>query len=490
MSPVKFFTEKGTSDSRSEPAPNRGSRLFRRAGLCLSCLSLLLLIGFPACHKKPKFSNVEESQVRPAEEWLKNESVKALADYVRIDTSPSKGEEEGARFLKNFFDCAQIESEIVCPAQRRCNLLARLPGRKRDGALLLLNHIDVAPIANTWKEARPFEGRIKLGYLYGRGSYDMKSIGLAQALAMKSLKRRGIVPSADILFLGEADEETDQKWGSRWLLEHRPEWFAGVANVLNEGGTSEVILRDVRFLGLEAIEAGYAFAELEAPSMEPLQRLSRRWQTLKSETVAPHPQAREAFAVAADHMPVPLTDYLKHLDRVRQNPSELAALPSRYASFLEARIQWTGPFRGFSGASESFREFVVVSVPPGLAPDPFLAPIEKDASSAGIRILHRASSGVTTGSPYPTPFTDLIRRVVEVYYPGVPFAPMPGFGGFTTSALFRARGIPAYGFLPVVANITDASRRHGPDERVFLTDYVRGVDVYREILEEFAFSNE
>src|SRR5437588_9551243 len=37
-----------------------------------------------------------------------------------------------------------------------------------------------------------------------------------------------------------------RSWGIRWILEHRKEELAGVENVLNEGGTVEVILREDR----------------------------------------------------------------------------------------------------------------------------------------------------------------------------------------------------------------------------------------------------
>ncbi len=94
---------------------------------------------------------------------------------------------------------------------------------------------------------------------------------------MRSLKERGVVPESDILFLAEADEEVGQRWGSRWLLEHRPEWFAGVTDVLNEGGTNEMMLRTVRFWGIETIQAGYALAELEADSASPLEALKSQF---------------------------------------------------------------------------------------------------------------------------------------------------------------------------------------------------------------------
>jgi acetylornithine deacetylase/succinyl-diaminopimelate desuccinylase-like protein len=52
--------------------------------------------------------------------------------------------------------------------------------------------------------------------------------------------------------------------------------------------------------------------------------------------------------------------------------------------------------------------------------------------------------------------------------------------------LFRRRGFPTYGFSPIPMNITDASRRHRSHERVYLPDFLAGVRLFRDILEEFA----
>jgi hypothetical protein len=311
--------------------------------LAPATLAVLLALGF-ACYGQEKRAGLEADQTRPVAEWLTMEPVRLLRDYVRLDTADEAGEEEGARFLKTLFDCAGIENEIVSPAPKRCNLLARLPGRSREGALLLLNHIDVVHAFPTlWKEAGPFEGKITNGFLYGRGAYDMKSLGLAEALAMRNLKSLGIVPSSDVLYLAEADEESGQRWGSRWLLEHRPEWFEGVAEVLNEGGTNELILRDVRFWGIETVMAGYGLMEFEAPAAAPIEDLARRWPKISSAVVEPLPEVVEGFNLLANHLSHPLTNPLRHLDRVVRSPEELAILPDRYGCFLEARIKWVGP---------------------------------------------------------------------------------------------------------------------------------------------------
>ncbi len=471
----------------------KGMRHRRLAGLVLVLIALLAGGGCRKEKSRRQRSTLEADQTRPPAEWLRSEPVRLLRDYVRLDTTDEKGEEEGAKFLKRFFDCAGIENEIVCPAPKRCNLLARLPGRSRKGALLLLNHIDVVrAFPSYWKEASPFGGEIKNGYLYGRGAYDMKSLGLAEALAMRNLKDHGIVPSSDVLFLAEADEEAGQRWGSRWLFEHRPEWFDGVEVVLNEGGTNEMILRDVRFWGIETVQAGYGLIEFEAPAAGAIEDLARRWPKIHSEAVQPLPDVVAGFDMLANHLGHPLTDPLRHLDRVRRDPAELAILPDRYGCFLEARIKWTGPYP-YPGERDKFRGYVVVSTPPGISPDPFLDPVESDAARSGIRVVEKLSSGKTNASPYLSPsghlvaFLDLIRRVTEARYPGIPFGPVPTFGASTTSIYFRQRGTACYGYSPIPANIADSGRRHGNDERIFLRDYVNGVEAYRDVLLEFAF---
>lgn len=450
-------------------------------------LAALVLAG--ACRRELPGPLPQESEdvKRPAAEWLAIEPVRLLRDYVRIETTASRGEREGALFLKELLECDGIETELVCPQPRRCNLLARLPGRRRQGALLLLNHIDVVEaFAEVWKEAKPFEGTIQRGYLWARGVYDMKSLGLAQLLAMRSLKRRGIVPETDILFLAEADEETGQNLGSAWLLEHRPEWFSGVACVLNEGGTDEMILRTLRFWGLETLQAGHGLLEFEAPTAEAIGALEKLDLPRFPEPSAPHPQVVEGFDMLANHLGHPLTDPLRHLDRVRANPAELAMLPDRYACFLETRIHWSGGYAYPPGATGNYRGWVAVSTPPGVSPSPWVEVIQAGARAHGVRVLESLDTGPTEASPYPTPFTRLLRRVVEAHWPGVPFGPVPTFGGATTSVHFRRRGIPAYGFDAVPMNITDAARRHLNDERIYLRDFLGGVDLYRDLLEEFA----
>ncbi len=165
-----------------------------------------------------------------------NETVQILQNYIRIDTTNPPGNEiEAAKFLKEILEGEGIRARIEESAPGRANLTATLKGRGNGKPLVLLNHMDVVP-ANASKWAvPPFSGEIREGYLYGRGTLDMKGMGILELMAIIFLKRQGILPSRDLIFLAVADEETGGRMGAKWMLDRHPELLK-VEGVLNEGG--------------------------------------------------------------------------------------------------------------------------------------------------------------------------------------------------------------------------------------------------------------
>jgi acetylornithine deacetylase len=83
------------------------------------------------------------------------------------------------------------------------------PNEIRGRSMILNGHIDVVPVGprERWFSP-PFEPRIEDGWLYGRGSGDMKS-GLAACLyALDALKRIGFQPAADVHVQSVIEEES------------------------------------------------------------------------------------------------------------------------------------------------------------------------------------------------------------------------------------------------------------------------------------------
>ncbi len=274
--------------------PNMTRRLGAAAALCLLFVST-------SCSRRrtpPPITNAEvEIATRTPEAWLSEEPIRLLRDYVRIDTSLEHGEEQGTAFLKQFFECEGIETEVICPRPGRCNIFARLPGRRREGALLLLNHVDVArrfPHALEGGPAvrGPNQGRISLRPRRLRHEVDRDRAGARDAQPEEARNRPARRTSS---FSARRTRRSARTLGSRWLLEHRPELFTGVGQVLNEGGVIELVIREPRYWGIETVQAGYASAELEAPEAGPLTALADRWRKLHSPIVEPDPQIVRGF---------------------------------------------------------------------------------------------------------------------------------------------------------------------------------------------------
>src|SRR5580765_7978577 len=157
----------------------------------------------------------------------------ALIQYLRIDTSnPPGNETAGAKFLQQLLAKEGIETQLLGSDPARQSLYARLRGGAAgpggEKALLLLHHIDVVPATAAEWTKPPFAGLKNNGYLWGRGALDIKSLGIAEAVAMIDLKRRGAQLRRDVVYLAVADEELGGTQGCKEILDAHPELFRDV----------------------------------------------------------------------------------------------------------------------------------------------------------------------------------------------------------------------------------------------------------------------
>lgn len=141
----------------------------------------------------------------------REEVIKVVQDLVRIPSINPPGEErEVAKYIKAYMKGQNIETKMVEVEENRYNVVARLKGKGENPPMVFTGHMDVVPISKE-EEKRwsmdPFSGKIIEGYLYGRGSSDMKG-GLGAAMvAMGTLAREGITPPGDIVLVATVDEE-------------------------------------------------------------------------------------------------------------------------------------------------------------------------------------------------------------------------------------------------------------------------------------------
>ena len=104
----------------------------------------------------------------------------------------------------------------------RYNVLGRIaaPGAKK--TLHFNAHYDVVPVSGKWKHGSPFSGAVEGGWIYGRGTADMKGSIASLLLAVQALRTTRTAPKMNVEISFTADEETDSELGTGWLVRHAP----------------------------------------------------------------------------------------------------------------------------------------------------------------------------------------------------------------------------------------------------------------------------
>jgi len=179
----------------------------------LSSRSLLsFVVSFVAAAEViPARASAQEKQIDFVA--LRDETVGAMSEYLRINTTNPPGNELAtAKWLQAFLAKEGIESEILDTTELgagRANLYARLAGDGSQKAIALVHHMDVVPADSSMWSVPPFSGAVKDGYVWGRGALDMKSEGIIHLMSMVALKRAGVHLTRDIVFIANSDEEVE-----------------------------------------------------------------------------------------------------------------------------------------------------------------------------------------------------------------------------------------------------------------------------------------
>lgn len=452
-----------------------------------------LLLGLLQCRR------AEGVQKDPVEK----EAEEALVAYIRIDTSNPPGREsDGAKFLQQLFVKEGIDAKLVGANPARQGVYARLkstrPGGGGAGALLLLSHIDVVPADGVNWTNPPFAGVRSGGYIWGRGALDIKSLTIAQAMALIDLKRRNVTLKRDVVFLAVPDEELGGVHGTGELLEQNPELFEGVKFVLNEGGSAETVVDKVVAWGIEVQQKTPLWLRVTASGMAGHSASPPDDGGTLAELV------RALSAIEKIETPYRLApivaETIEIAKKTRKDPSarKLAAItdpldPERlqrelsvgYRNLLRDTITITRLDAGTSvnviPATASAE--VDIRLLPDVSPAHMLAAVRQAiGQDAEVEVL-------LAGEPAPPSPTDtelyrVLTATLQNAERGSAVLPTVGLGA-TDSRYFRARGITAYGIAPFKVNYYDVDSVHGVDERIRARFFGEGVRVMREVVGEF-----
>ncbi|MFT6564017.1 MAG: acetylornithine deacetylase/succinyl-diaminopimelate desuccinylase-like protein [Actinomycetes bacterium] len=202
-----------------------------------------------------------------------DEVAQLVSELIQIDTSnfgndDGPGEVAAADYVQQRLAEVGIDSErFATTSDKRQGVVARIAGRDSErGALLLHGHLDVVPAPEPDWQHPAFSGLIDdEGMIWGRGAVDMKDMDGMMLAVIRNWARLGIQPDRDIVALWLPDEEAGGTHGSAWLVDNRPEIFAGVTEAVGEVGGFSVTLRDdLRIYPIQTAEKGIAWLRLAA----------------------------------------------------------------------------------------------------------------------------------------------------------------------------------------------------------------------------------
>jgi acetylornithine deacetylase/succinyl-diaminopimelate desuccinylase-like protein len=413
----------------------------------------------------------------------RDEVVKILSGFVRIDTSnPPGNETKGAEYLKAILDREGIPSEVFEMTPGRGNIVARLKGNGKKKPVLLMGHIDVVGVEREKWTVDPFAGVIKDGYIYGRGSSDDKGMASACLEVFLLLHRLKVPLDRDVIFLAEAGEEGTSEVGIDFMVERHWDKIE-CEYALNEGGMIYAVAGKVKYVGIATTEKVPRGFKLIARGISGHGSIPRpdnaithlaaavakvgNWQT----PMRLNETTRAFFSRLAKISPSEQAFLYAHLEdpaNTEMIQEKIRAQNGAYNSMLRTSIVPTiikGGFRSnvIPGDAEATLDVRAV---PDEDIDALAASLRKLINDPAVEVIPPA----TLGRPASTPSkmeTEMFRALEGAQgkvFPGVVTLPLM-LTGATDSAQLRAKGVQAYG-LGSVAGDRERASVHGNDERI------------------------
>lgn len=382
------------------------------------------------------------------------------------------------------------------------SMLFTWPGSDpRAKPVMWLAHQDVVPVAPgteaNWRQP-PFDGVVKDGFVWGRGSWDDKGSLVAQMEAVEMLLAAGYQPRATLYLGYGADEEVGGRRGAVQIAKLLKSRGISMDYILDEGmlvtqGIMAGVSRPVALIGVA--EKGYASVNLSvqtAPghsSMPPqktaigmmsaaLTELERKQMPAELTGVA-----RDMFDIIAPEMQgmnrVVLSNLWLFAPVVKKQLEQSAGTNAMMRTTTALTVVHAGNkdnvLPGRADAVVNFRVRPGDSV--GGVMDHVKQTVDNDAVHAH---LDAGSSEPSRVSPVDSAQYALINRTIREVFSDAAVAPGIVIGA-TDARHYRHVSDHVYRFSPVRAGPDDLPRFHGTNERIGVDNYLEAVRFYVQL---------
>jgi acetylornithine deacetylase/succinyl-diaminopimelate desuccinylase-like protein len=437
------------------------------------------------------------------DEWtaLRDDAAATLSRYVQFDTTNPPGNEmEAAQWVAGQLKERKITDDVTIheTAPSRGLVIGRIAGSEPLKPLVLSHHMDVVPADPAQWSHRPFAGEVSDGYVWGRGAFDDKNMGVIYLLALERLIRQRVTFRRPAVFLAVPDEECGSSCGTGWLAESLlsdidPEWVwdeggGGFTGLIGDAPMFGIAVAEKQTQHLRLVASGEAghgsMPHGENASVILLNALGR---ILKPRPLRINAVSKAMFRELAKAQRFPISLALRHLD----NPLVLKLIGPQLAAnreinaILRDTISLTMLQAG--SAVNVIPERAEAGIDCRLLPDTdavqFHQWLERTIDDERVRVEIIDTSDPTEISSIDSPFLDAVRHALAKHVPEAVAFPLQTPTA-TDSRHYRAHAIPAYGFGPFVIDIKEVSRMHGIDERFSIDNLELGIRIACDVIEE------
>ncbi len=419
-----------------------------------------------------------------------DEATGYLQDLLRMKTIRGN-EHQVSVYIKDILEKEGIPVRIYQHPEdpSRSNLVAELIPENQDPALkdegiILTGHSDVVEVnEENWKQP-PFSGALIDGKIWGRGAIDMKGHVVMGLMSMLLVKRLDVPLKRKLMLLVLADEESDGKYGVKYMVGEHRDVFDGYKYVFNEGGlgTSGVAVEGSKIFNIQWAEKGKIWAELsvegesshgarppaEYALLNMVQFLNEVQEMETDLTIVPEMetflyQMGEAYSF-------PNSFFMKRNNNPLLRPLILPAL--RANRYLVAMTTNTRAFTGLSTNEEEGINVVAdratakidIRLLPNTTPEKYLAKLQKIADKYKVKIKP-VGEIVPNSSPMDSEFFKVMARVSVENVPGSVVTPLITPGN-TDNTYLREIGLQCYGLTPVILNSEELGSTHSDNEYI------------------------
>lgn len=429
---------------------------------------------------------------------------------IEINTTDSVGNVTTAAeaMAQRFRDAGFADSDIYIggPNERKKNLVVRLHGSGAHKPVLLISHLDVVEARREDWTTDPFQFVEKDGYMYGRGTQDIKDGDAILVATLLRFKKEGFVPDRDLILALTADEEGGKSNGVEWLLKNQRKLINAEFVLNHDGGEVQMLQGKPLAFAVDATEKLYSdyqvtvtnpggHSSLPRPDnaiyelAHALVNLEHHKFAFELNTVThayyEHLAGVESGQRAADIKAMLGTPPdMDAIDRLSRDPIDNSRL---HTTCVATRLLAGHANNALPGRAEAN---VNCRILPGHSKQEVRQELSQVFADPKIQISFVTSGGEVLATipdqrsfappPLRTDVFDAIKSVADKIWPGIPVIPTMAAGA-SDAVYTMAAGLPTYGVSGVGAE-RDDHREHGRDERVSAESFYKGADFYYRFL--------